>query len=267
MSVNDGVMSLSPVLAQSGAELSVFDLAVKGGIMMIPIAVCSLIVVSVIAERASVLRLAKIVPEGFEKRLKKAMGNGDAESVKKAREMCKKTRSPAGRVITAGLDKLGHRHEVVEKHMAAAGENEVYSMRKRLRALTVIAAVAPLMGLTGTIFGMIRAFQTVASSGESLGKAELLAGGIYEAMITTAAGLLVAMPALIFYHWLASKIERLTRELDRIAVGFVERYVLEPAGTGAEAEDTAPDVIVNASASAAAVEDHALMAVDAADSV
>ena len=75
---------------------------------------------------------------------------------------------------------------------------------------------------------MIRAFQTVATSGESLGKAELLAGGIYEAMITTAAGLLVAIPTIIFYHWLASRVDRMARELDRIAVDFVERYVLEP---------------------------------------
>jgi biopolymer transport protein ExbB len=261
VSVTGEVFSIAPVLAQGGTDLSVFDLAVKGGIMMIPIAVCSLIVVSVIAERASVLRASRIVPEGFEKRLKKAMGSGGPDGVSNAREQCKKSRSPAGRVIAAGIDKLGHRHEIVEKHMAAAGEHEVYSMRKRLRTLTVIAAVSPLMGLTGTIFGMIRAFQTVASSGESLGKAELLAGGIYEAMITTAAGLLVAMPALIFYHWLASKIERLTRELDRIAVGFVERYVLEPAGASA---DDAAEVIVNREAAGAAVDDHALMTVDAA---
>jgi len=250
-----GDLLVGVVLAQGGAGLSVFDLTVKGGIMMIPIAVCSLIVVAVVAERASVLRPAKIVPPGFEKRLKKTMdageGAGGAEAVGKARELCRKTPSPAARVVDAGLDKLGHRHEVVEKHMAAAGENEVFAMRKRLRTLTVIAAVAPLMGLTGTIFGMIRAFQTVASSGESLGKAELLAGGIYEAMITTAAGLLVAMPALIFYHWLASKVERLTRELDRIAVWFVERYVLEPVGSrGAGAT---PEIVVNRGAAEDAI--------------
>ena len=78
---------------------------------------------------------------------------------------------------------------------------------------------------------MIRAFQTVAISGDSLGKAELLAGGIYEAMITTAAGLLVAMPTIIFYHWLSSNVDRLARELDRMAVDFVERYVLERGAT------------------------------------
>lgn len=223
----DESSSIVTVLAQADPGLSIFDLAMKGGIMMIPIAICSLIVVAVVAERSSVLRASRIVPPGFEKRFKKALGTADASGVSKARDVCVKSSSPAGRVLAAGLDALQHGPETVEKHLAAAGEREVYAMRSRLRMLTVIAAVTPLMGLTGTIFGMIRAFQTVASAGESLGKAELLAGGIYEAMITTAAGLLVAMPTVIFYHWLAARIERLTRELDRLAVLLVERCLLQ----------------------------------------
>ena len=135
-------------------------------------------------------------------------------------------------MILAGLDKLGHSNEVVEKHLGAAGEQEVYLLRRRLRVLTVVTALAPLLGLTGTILGMITAFQTVATSGEALGRAELLAEGIYEAMITTAAGLIVAMPTLVLYHWLTGKIERLTRELDALAVAFIERFVLEPEGPG-----------------------------------
>ena len=210
-------------LAQSTTP-SVFELATKGGIMMIPITLCSLVVVAVVLERLAVLRLPRVIVPGFEKKLHEAMATGDTEH---ARSVCTKHDSPAARIITAGLDKLGHSNEVIEKHLTAAGENELFLLRRRLRVLTVIAAVAPLLGLTGTIFGMIRAFQTVAISGDSLGKAELLAGGIYEAMITTAAGLLVAMPTIIFYHWLSSKVDRLARELDRVAVDFVERYVLE----------------------------------------
>lgn len=213
---------------QAAAAPSVFDLAVKGGIMMIPIVLCSLVVVAVVAERLSVLRLRRVVPPGLEAKLHEILGR--ARSRRDALEHCTKHDSPLARVLAAGIEKLGHAPEVVEKHLASSGEHEVYLMRKRLRTLTVVAAVAPLLGLTGTIFGMIRAFQTVASSGESLGKAELLAGGIYEAMITTAAGLLVAIPTIVFYHLLASKVDRLARELDRAAVEFVERHVLEPAG-------------------------------------
>lgn len=211
------------LLAQS-APLSVFELATKGGVMMIPITLCSLVVVAVVLERLAVLRKSRVVPPSFEKKLHAAMESGGTTQ---AREACKKHDSPAARVVAAGLDKLGHGAEIVEKHLTAQGEHELHLLRKRLRMLTVIAAIAPLLGLTGTIFGMIRAFQTVAMSGESLGKAELLAGGIYEAMITTAAGLLVAIPTIIFYHWLVSRVDGLARELDRIAVDFVERYVLE----------------------------------------
>lgn len=217
-------MTIPYLLAQSGTP-SVFELATKGGIMMVPIVLCSLVVVAVVLERLAVLRSARVVPPGFEKKLHAAMDTGGPEA---AREACKRDDSPAARVIAAGIDKLGHAPEVVEKHLTAQGEHELFLLRKRLRMLTVIAAIAPLLGLTGTIFGMIRAFQTVAMSGESLGKAELLAGGIYEAMITTAAGLLVAIPTIIFYHWLVSRVDLLARELDRLAVDFVERYVLEP---------------------------------------
>jgi biopolymer transport protein ExbB len=84
------------------------------------------------------------------------------------------------------------------------------------------------MGLLGTIFGMITAFQTVAMSGESLGKAELLAKGIYQAMITTAAGLLVAIPVLVGYHWLSATIEQLVGEMDQMSVEFVEEFVHAP---------------------------------------
>ena len=211
------------MLAQAEQD-SVFGLAVKGGIMMIPIAICSLVVVAVVLERLSILRSSRVVPAGFERELDTAIEAGGPSA---GADYCTSHESPVSRVITAGIRKLSLGHEIVERHISAAGESEVYLLRKRLRSLTVVAAVAPLLGLTGTIFGMIRAFQTVASSGDSLGRAELLAGGIYEAMISTAAGLLVAIPTVVFYHYLAARIDRLTRELDRVAVGFVERHALE----------------------------------------
>ena len=215
-------------LAQSQPD-SVFGLAVRGGVMMIPIAICSLIVVTVVLERLSVLRVRRIVPPTFEEELHRTINARGADA---GEAMCDADGSPIARTIAAGLRSLPLGHDVVERQLASAGETEVHTLRKWLRSLSVIAAVAPLLGLTGTIFGMIRAFQTVASSGESLGKAELLAGGIYEAMISTAAGLLVAIPTIVLYHYLSARIERSARELDRVAVGFVQRYALGlPAAT------------------------------------
>ena len=246
LSMGLSMAGIAPVLAQAeGAAVgSVLDMAVKGGPMMIPIGLCSLVVVAVVFERASVLRRSRVAPAGFSKKVESALGgarpSGTARS--EAAKLCRKAEHGAARVVLAGIDKLGHRPEVVEKHLAAAGEDEVYRMRRRLRALSVIAAIAPLLGLTGTIFGMIEAFQTVATSEDALGKAGRLAGGIYEAMITTAAGLLVAIPTLVCYHWLSGRVEALTRELDRLAVWFVETYVLEPAehADGGRAIETDP---------------------------
>lgn len=218
------------LLAQSGspppdvAVQSVWDFVEKGGVMMIPLGICSLAAIAVAAERFMVLRRARIIPSGIGERCDEAVDAGRSAEDFRAAE-----RSPAGRMLAAGMEKLGHGTGVVERNLASEGEHEVHIMRRRLRVLVVITAVAPLLGLTGTIFGMIRAFQTVALSSEALGKAELLAQGIYEAMITTAAGLLVAMPTLVLYHYLAGRVENLAHGLDRLAVAFVGRNAHEPA--------------------------------------
>jgi len=208
---------------------SVWDFIVKGGPMMIPIGICSVIVVTVAAERLVALRRRHVIPPGFMPELKSRLkeAGGDINS---ALKHCEKNDSPIARVFAAGVKRLGQPIELLEKHIQETGEREALGLRKRLRALSVIAAVAPLMGLLGTIFGMISAFQTVALSAEALGQAEMLASGIYEAMITTAAGLIVAIPALLLYHWIAAKIDRLVQEIDAAAVDFVEEHAMPVAG-------------------------------------
>jgi biopolymer transport protein ExbB len=99
-------------------------------------------------------------------------------------------------------------------------------LRKRLRLLSVIASVAPLLGLLGTVTGMITAFQTVAASAEALGRTELLATGIYEAMVTTAGGLIVAIPTLLAYHWISSRVDHLVAEMDTVTVDFIETHTI-----------------------------------------
>jgi biopolymer transport protein ExbB len=164
-----------------------------------------------------------VIPSRFLPGLKKLLREHPGDR-KRAAAYCKKNASPVANVFGAGIKKLGAPIEVMERHIQEAGQREVLKLRKFVRALSVIAAITPLMGLLGTIFGMINAFQTVALSGESLGKAELLAEGIYEAMITTAAGLLVAIPVLVCYHWVTAKIERLVMDIDLMTVDFLEDY-------------------------------------------
>lgn len=210
-----------PVDAAAGE--SFWDFAIKGGPMMIPIGVCSLVALAVILERLLTLRSRNVIPPSFLSSLKGVLGDGAGDR-SDAVEHCKKNGSPIANVLAAGIKKLGEPIEVLEKHIQEAGEREALKLRKYLRLLSVVASIAPLMGLLGTIFGMINAFQTVATSGEALGKAELLAEGIYEAMITTAAGLMLAIPVLIAYHWVSGKIEGLVSEMDHMTLGFIEEY-------------------------------------------
>ncbi len=215
---------------------SILDFVLKGGPMMIPIGLCSLVALTVIIERLTSLRRRNVIPTKFLPGLRKILGNGDAEpsaldfpeNKEETLEYCRESGSPIANVFAAGIKKLGTSVELIEKHIQEAGQREVLKLRKYLRSLSVIASITPLMGLLGTIFGMITAFQTVATSAESLGKAELLAKGIYQAMITTAAGLMVAIPVLVAYHWLTAKIDRLLTEMDQMTVDFVEEYAYPP---------------------------------------
>ncbi len=212
--------------ANAGSVQSVWDFVLKGGVMMIPIGIASFIMLAVVAERLITLRRRNIIPPAFIKELEKLMDSSGHDRTR-ALEYCKKNKSPIASVCSAGIRKIGRPVEAIERAVQEAGEWEVFKLRKNTRILSVIAAVAPLLGLVGTIFGMIKAFQTVSESAEALGKTELLATGIYEAMVTTAAGLLVAIPALIFYHWISAKIERLVAEMDRVCIRFIEEQLVD----------------------------------------
>ena len=219
----DGPASAAVEASSSSQIQSVWDFAIKGGPMMIPIGICSLVAFAVLIERLMSLRRRQVIPPDFLPGLQSVLDNGpDARDA--ALEYCRNDGSPVATIFAAGIKRLSEPIELLEKHIQEAGQRVVLKLRKFLRLLSVIASIAPLMGLLGTIFGMIKAFQTVAMSGEALGKAELLAKGIYEAMITTAAGLLVAIPALIGYHWISSKIENLVAEMDEMTCDFIEEY-------------------------------------------
>ena len=202
---------------------SVWDFVLKGGPMMIPIGLCSLAVVTVLIERATSLRRGRVLPPRLLDALNARL-NTDPPDRDGALSLCQASDSPIARVLAAGLRNGNARADYLEKLVRGAGEREVLQLSRNVRVLSVVAAIAPLLGLLGTIFGMISAFQTVATSGEALGRAELLAKGIYEAMITTAAGLMVAIPALVGYHWISAKTQRLVSEMDRAACDFLDQH-------------------------------------------
>ncbi len=239
---------------------NIMDFLQKGGIMMIPIGLCSLVALTVIIERLISLRRKSVIPPAFLPGLRKLM-TGKPGNTEAALNYCRQNKSAIANVFAAGIRKIDRRSpEAVEKSIEEAGEREVLKLRKYLRALSVIASVTPLLGLLGTILGMIVAFQTVAISGEALGKTEMLAEGIYQAMITTAAGLSIAIPVLICYHWISGKIEKLVADIDQMTVDFVDEFgdghpaalepvarrSAEPARTTFADAKAKPEVVVTA---------------------
>ncbi|MCG3128089.1 MAG: hypothetical protein CHACPFDD_02963 [Phycisphaerae bacterium] len=218
-----GILGQAPAAdaAKSAVRVtSVWDFVVKGGPIMVPIGICSLIALAVIVERAISLRRVRIIPPGFLAGLREHM----RVDRRRALDHCEKDGSPIAAIVAEGIRRLGEPVELLEKHITEAGEREIFKLRRYLRLLSVVASVSTLLGLLGTILGMITAFQTVAASGEALGKTELLAKGIYEALITTAAGLMVAIPVIIAYHGLSSRVEHLVAEMDRLTVDFIDEF-------------------------------------------
>jgi biopolymer transport protein ExbB len=203
---------------------SIWDFVVKGGPVMIPIGICSLVAVTVVIERLISLRHNKIIPPDFQPTLTGLLSDRSAERRQKALGYCQNHGTPIAAIFAAGIKKLGEPVELVERYIQEAGQREIQKLRKHLRTLSVIAAISPLLGLLGTILGMITAFETVAASGEALGRTELLAKGIYEAMITTAGGLIVAIPVVIAYHWFSARVERLVAVIDALVVDFIEDH-------------------------------------------
>ena len=214
----------SPAVSDAVKVQSIWDFVVKGGPVMVPIGVCSLVALTVVIERLVSLRRGRIIPRDFQPTLTGLLGDRGEGGRQKSLEYCQKHGTPIAAIFAAGIKKLGEPVELVERHIQETGQREVLKLRKYLRTLSVIAAISPLLGLLGTILGMIIAFETVAASAEALGRTELLAKGIYQAMITTAGGLIVAIPVVIAYHWFSARVEQLVAEIDAMVVDFIEEY-------------------------------------------
>jgi biopolymer transport protein ExbB len=174
------------------------------------IALVSIFATTIIVERLISLRRGRVVPERFLKELRSRAGDHAA-----ALALCKSSPAPVARVIATAIKNAGAPTEIMEKRVEESGQREVLILRHRMRVLSALPQTSTMLGLLGTIFGMIKTFQSIASSGQALGKTELLAKGIYEAWTATAAGLLVAIPVLICYHALMGRIDARAADIDR----------------------------------------------------
>ena len=183
-----------------------------GGALMLPIGICSFVLFVFVFERAIALRRGRVIPGPFVNRFLEQVGEGQLDR-QSARELCEANGSPAAEVFGAAVNKWGRPSVEVEQAIIDTGERVTNGLRRHLRLFNGVSTISPLLGLLGTVLGMIRAFNSIATA-DAMGRPELLAAGISQALLTTAAGLTVAIPALIAYLFFVGRVDRLVMDLD-----------------------------------------------------
>ena len=192
-------------------KLSPLDLFWKAGFFIWPLAACSVLSVAIIIERFSALRRARVIPPAFLPKLKEIYRD-PREDRDRALQYCEQHDSPLARMIAAGIRRMPRGYAAAEKAIEDAGGNETLKLRQNMRFLYSMGSVATLLGLIGTIAGMIKAFQVASVMGP--GHADKLSEGIYEAMVNTFAGLAVAIVVTIFYYFFIGRIEKLVADMN-----------------------------------------------------
>ena len=193
----------------------------QGGIMMWPLLFFSLLALIAIIERFIVFTRAKINVNEFLTKIRKALLVN--RNVKEAIKVCEQYQGPVASVMKAGLLRYGHTREDIEKTIENAALYELDRLEKRLGVLATTANVAPMLGFLGTVTGMIKSFATLASSG--LTNPGAVAAGISEALLTTAAGLMIAIPAQLAYNWYTTKINRFVRDIETATNMLMETFI------------------------------------------
>jgi len=194
-----------------------WELVRAGGPFMAPIIICSIAAVGILLERLWTLQRKRVLPEELIKKLSSFAEGGQVSP--KFIEALEKN-SPLGRVLAAALANRDRGREIMMERVQDTGRHVVHELERFLNSLGTIASISPLLGLLGTVTGIIRAFNAVMLGG--MGDPRLLAGGISEALITTAGGLAVAIPSFIAYRYLRGKVERIVIDMEKIAVTFAD---------------------------------------------
>jgi biopolymer transport protein ExbB len=195
----------------------VFELVKSGGWLMLPIIACSVAALGIVIERFWSLQRKRVMPDYLMKQIlqlhqEKKLNLADLEKLKSS--------SPLGRILAAGLVNRNHDKDVMKEAIEEVGRQVVHELERYLNTLGTIASISPLLGLLGTVIGMIKVFSVIVTAG--VGDPGVLAGGISEALITTAAGLSVAIPSLMFHRYFSGLIDQLVIGMEEKALKMVE---------------------------------------------
>ncbi len=194
-----------------------FELLKAGGFLIWPILLCSVIALAIILERFIALKSKDVSPPELLDKIRKLLQKGDLET-KVINDI--EENSPLGRVLAAGLRNPNQHRVVIKETIEEAGRLVVHDLEKHLQTLGTIANITPLLGLLGTVIGMIKVFSAITTFG--VGDPQALAEGISEALVTTAAGLSVGIPSLMFYRYFKGKVNELTVDMEQQALKFMK---------------------------------------------
>ncbi|MCA9189712.1 MAG: MotA/TolQ/ExbB proton channel family protein [Pirellulaceae bacterium] len=217
----------APAAALGPEQLSLLNLVTKGGFLMIPLGLMAVAMVAIVIERLLGLRQARVMPPALIDGLGSQSTSASTFDPRRAYRLCQQFPSACSTVVRAMLLKVGRPHAEVEHTVAEVSQREADRLYANARWLNLIAAVAPLVGLLGTVWGMIRAFFDTTQLHVGQNKANFLAEGIYTALVTTLAGLSVAIPAAIFAHYFEGRIQSLFHRIDELLFNLlpqVERF-------------------------------------------
>ena len=208
----------------SDISTSLFDLLIKGGILMIPLAILLIIAIYIFIERYLTIKKASKIDPNFMNNIRDYVTNGNLAA---AKNLCRNTDSPVSKMVEKGLLRIGKPLKNIDVAIENTGKLELFKMEKGLAGLATIAGAAPMLGFLGTVLGMIGAFYNLAQAGGE-GGAELLANDIYQALVTTATGLTIGIIAYIGYNTLVSMVEKLVFKMEATSVEFID-LLQEPA--------------------------------------
>jgi biopolymer transport protein ExbB len=213
------------------ANKSLLGIIRDGGFVMYPLFLCSFVLLVFTFERAISLRTGRVVPGPFVKRFLHQLQEGQLDR-DEARLVCEENGSPTAKVFEAAVRKWGRPGVEVEQAVIDSGERVASDFRRYLRIFNGVVTIGPLLGLLGTVFGMIRSFSDIAAS-ETTGRMETLSHGISEALFCTATGLSVAIPAVVLHLYFTSRVDRLVMQIDALGqevINTISAEALQEAG-------------------------------------
>jgi biopolymer transport protein ExbB len=215
--VADSLLKATAEAAQGEKTIHLFDLLLKGGVLMIPLVILFVAAIYFFIERSMAIRKASRIDPNFMNIVRDHIITGNISA---ARSITKNTDHPVARIVDKGIQRIGKPIDAIEKSMENVGRIELYNMERNINILSMIAGMAPMFGFLGTIIGMIQMFYEINSTGRF--ELNTIAGGIYVKMITSATGLIIGLMAYLFYNYLNTQVDRTANKMEVASAEFLD---------------------------------------------